>query len=193
MVREVKTSCVMLLLFTMLTGIVYPLAMTGMAQVVFPAKANGSLIVRDSVVIGSELIGQPFDDPKYFWSRPSATSPYPYNGGASTGSNLAATNPAQIEAIRNRVAKLRESGVPADVAIPIDLVTASGSGLDPHISVAAAEIQVARVAQARGMTQDAVRNLVKQYTESRQFGILGEPTVNVLMLNLALDKEKATN
>ncbi len=191
MFKELKSATLMLLAFTALTGIAYPLVMTGVAQVVFPGKANGSLIERDGKVLGSELIGQPFDNPKYFWSRLSATAPYAYNAGASTGSNYGVTNPTQIEAIQDRVKKLRESGVPENVAIPIDLVTASGSGLDPHISVGAAEIQIARVAQARGMTQEVVHNLLRQHIEDRQFGIFGEPRVNVVLLNLALDKEKA--
>ncbi len=187
MLKELRTSCVMLLAFTLLTGIAYPLAMTGIAQLVFPGRANGSLITQDGRIVGSELIGQPFGDPKYFWSRPSATGPFPYNAASSSGSNLAVSNPAQLDAIRGRVAKLRDSGIPDDVAIPIDLVTASGSGLDPHISVAAAHIQIPRVARTRGMTADAVAKVVDQHTQGRQFGILGEPSVNVLTLNLALD------
>lgn len=187
MFKELKSATLMLLVFTVLTGIAYPLVMTGVAQVVFPRRANGSLIERDGKVVGSELIGQPFDDPKYFWSRPSATGPAPYNAASSSGSNLAVSNPAQQDAIRGRVAKLRESGIPDNVPIPIDLVTASGSGLDPHISVSAAEIQIARVALSRAMTEDVVRELVKKHSQNRQFGILGEPTVNVLLLNLDLD------
>lgn len=187
MLDQLRTSCVMLLVFTLLTGIAYPLVMTGVSQVVFNHQANGSLIERDGKVVGSELIGQPFDDAQYFWSRPSATAHYAYNAAASTGSNYAVSNPAQIEAIQSRTRKLRESGIPDNVAIPIDLVTASGSGLDPHISVAAAEIQIPRVARARNLSEDAVRVLMKQHSRGRQFGILGEPTVNVLQLNLALD------
>ena len=188
MIRELRTACMMLLAFTLVTGIVYPLVLTGISQVVFPQQANGSLIVKDGQVAGSELIGQPFDDPKYFWSRPSATSPFPYNAGASSGSNLAVSNPAQVDAIGNRVKKLRESGIAADVAIPIDLVTASGSGLDPHISVTAARIQVPRVARVRGISEDSVRQLLERHTEGRQFGVLGEPRVNVLSLNLAVNE-----
>jgi len=187
MFGQLRTSCVMLLMFTLLTGIAYPLAMTGISQVAFPNRANGSLIGRDGIVLGSELIGQPFDDPKYFWSRPSATSPYPYNAASSSGSNLAVSNPAQLDAISRRVKKLHDFGIAPDTAIPIDLVTASGSGLDPHISEAAAQIQIARVARLRGVRIEAVRALVEQNTEGRQFGILGEPRVNVLRLNLALD------
>lgn len=187
MLAQLKTSVLVLVAFSVLTGVIYPLAITGVAQLVFPALANGSLVIIDGKPVGSELIGQPFDDPKYFWSRPSATGPYPYNAGSSSGSNLAVTNPAQLHAIQSRVAKLRESGVPADQAIPIDLVTASGSGLDPHISVAAAQLQAPRVARVRGLDQTTVADLVKAATEGRQFGILGEPRVNVLLLNLALD------
>lgn len=188
MLKQLKKSAIMLLLFTVLTGLLYPLAVTAVSQVVFPAKANGSLIERDGKVVGSELIGQPFDDPKYFWGRPSATGPFPYNAASSSGSNLAATNPNQISAIADRVKKLREADVPENVAIPVDLVTASGSGLDPHISVAAAEVQIARVAKARVMNEAEVRTLVDQNTEPRQFGIFGEPRVNVLKLNLSLDE-----
>ena len=191
MFKELKTSCVMLLAFTLLTGIAYPLAMTGVAQVVFPGRANGSLIVQDGRAVGSGLIGQPFDGPEFFWGRPSATGPYPYNAASSSGSNLAVSNPAHIDAIHRRVAKLRESGIPDNVPIPIDLVTASGSGLDPHISRAAADIQVARVARARGFGEDAVRQLVQKHTEGRQLGIFGEPVVNVLRLNLALNQVAA--
>lgn len=187
MLAQLKTSVLVLVAFSVLTGVIYPLAITGVAQLVFPARANGSLVIIEGKPVGSELIGQPFDDPKYFWSRPSATGPYQYNAGSSSGSNLAITNPAQLHAIQSRVAKLRESGVPADQAIPIDLVTASGSGLDPHISVAAAQLQAPRVARVRGLGETTVADLVKAATEGRQFGILGEPRVNVLLLNLALD------
>lgn len=189
MFSQWKTSLLMLLVFSVLTGLIYPLAITGIAQLAFPRQANGSLITHDGKTLGSELIGQPFDDPKYFWSRPSATSPLPYNAASSSGSNLAVTNPALEEAIKHRIARLRESGLPADQPIPSDLVTASGSGLDPHISPAAARIQTPRVAQSRNMSQDAVQRLVDENTNGRQFGILGEPRVNVLRLNLALDGE----
>lgn len=187
MLTQFHISCRVLLVFSVLTGLIYPLAITGIAQVAFPTQANGSLIMRDGKAVGSELIGQSFDDSKYFWGRPSATSPFPYNAGASCGSNLAVTNPAQEDAIRQRVARLRESGVPADQPIPIDLVTASGSGLDPHISVAAARCQVRRIARARGMVEATVMRLVEAATNGRQFGLLGEPRVNVLRLNLSLD------
>lgn len=177
----------MLLAFSALTGIAYPLVMTGFAQVVFPNAANGSLILRDGKLVGSELIGQPFDDPKYFWSRPSATGPYPYNAASSSGSNLAVSNPSQLDAVAQRVKKLRDADPTNVDPIPIDLVTASGSGLDPHISVAAARWQTPRVAKARGIDVAAVSRLVDGATTGRQLGILGEPVVNVLALNLALD------
>ena len=177
----------MLVIWTLLTGLVYPLVVTGLAQLLFPHQANGSLVVRDGKVIGSELIGQYFDQPKYFWSRPSATSPVPYNAAASSGSNLGPTNPALVEAVRGRVAALRAADPGNDNPIPVDLVTASGSGLDPHISLAAAAFQVRRVARARGLKEGAVERLVMQYTQGRQFALLGESRVNVLRLNLALD------
>jgi potassium-transporting ATPase KdpC subunit len=176
-----------LLVFTVITGVAYPLLMTAVAQLVFPRQANGNLIQRDGKTLGSSLIGQPFADAKYFWSRPSATSPMPYNAGASSGSNLGPTNPALKEAVEGRVKALRDAGADPKQNVPVDLVTASASGLDPHISPAAAEYQVARVASARKMPQDAVRKLVSENTEPRQLGILGEPRVNVLELNLALD------
>ena len=195
MLAHLRISILMLLAFSVLTGIAYPLVITGVAQVVWPHQANGSLIPGHdgSKPVGSELIGQPFDDPNYFWCRPSATTPQPYNAGSSTGSNLAVTNPAEHDAIHQRIDQLHAADVavgyarPADQPVPIDLITASGSGLDPHISVAAAEYQVPRVAKARGLTEDAVRKLVREHTEGRQLGVLGEPRVNVLQLNLALD------
>jgi potassium-transporting ATPase KdpC subunit len=180
----------MLLFMTLVTGIAYPLLVTGIAQVVFPAKANGSLIEKDGKVLGSSLIGQPFSDAKYFWSRASATSPMPYNGGASSGSNQGPTNPALKEAVEGRVKALRDAGGDAAKPAPVDLVTASGSGLDPHISPAAAEYQVGRVAKQRGLAEDKVRALAANHTEGRQLGFLGEPRVNVLALNLALDAIK---
>jgi potassium-transporting ATPase KdpC subunit len=191
MMRELSRAARMLLVFSVLTGLVYPLVITGIAQVAFHSRANGSLLERDGQAVGSELIGQPFDAPKYFWSRPSATTPVPYNAAASTGSNRAVTNPAQLDAVKSRVEKLRESGVPADQPIPIDLVTASGSGLDPDISVAAAQLQIPRVAVVRHLSADAVRTVVDQNTQGRQFGLLGEARVNVLRLNLALDEAAA--
>jgi K+-transporting ATPase ATPase C chain len=173
---------------TIVTGIVYPLVVTGIAQLAFPHAANGSLIEVGGKTVASALIGQPFDDPKYFWSRPSATSPYPYNGGASSGSNQGPTNPALADAVKARIAALREADPGNAAPVPVDLVTASASGLDPHISVAAAQYQAARVARARGIGDDAVRSAVAQATEGRTFGLLGEPRVNVVKLNLALDR-----
>lgn len=184
---ELRPALTMLLLLTILTGLIYPMTVTGLAQVFFPEQASGSLIVREGKVIGSKLIGQYFDKPEYFWSRPSATAPYPYNAAASGGSNLGPTNPALVEAVKARVAALRAADPTNDVPIPIDLVTASGSGLDPHISPAAALYQVKRVARARGLDEVTVQQLVVQHTEERQFGLLGERRINVLQLNLALD------
>lgn len=177
----------LLVVLTVLTGIVYPLVVTGIAQLVFPHQANGSLIVRDGKVLGSQLIGQPFDDPKYFWGRPSATAPFPYNAAASAASNLGPTNADLVKAVQGRVSALRAVDPGNTAPVPVDLVTASASGLDPHISPAAVLYQIARVARARGLSEDAVRALVARHTEGRQLGFLGEPRVNVLALNLALD------
>ena len=183
MLSQLRPAVVVFLALTAITGVAYPLFVTVVAQVAFSHRANGSLVDRDGHAVGSELIGQAFADPKYFWSRPSAAA---YNGAASTGSNLGPTNPAQLEAVEQRVATLRAAHG-SDRAIPIDLVTASGSGLDPHISPAAAQYQAARVAKERGMSVEAVAALVAAATDSRTFGLLGEPRVNVLRLNLALD------
>jgi K+-transporting ATPase ATPase C chain len=177
----------MLLVMTVITGLVYPLVATGVAQVLFPHQANGSLIERDGKPIGSELIGQYFDDPKYFWGRPSATAPQPYNGTGSNGSQLGPTNPALRDAVQQRIDALRKADPGNTTPVPADLVTASGSGLDPEISPAAAQYQVARVAKARNLNVQQVQALIAQYTQGRQLGILGEPRVNVLQLNLALD------
>jgi K+-transporting ATPase ATPase C chain len=173
---------------TLLTGIVYPLAVSAVAWTLFPTPAAGNLIVKDGKVIGSRLIGQPFDDDKYFWSRPSATGPYPYNGGVSSGSNLGPINPALIDAVKGRVATIREKHPDQKGDVPIDLVTASGSGLDPDISPAAALYQVERVAKARDLPVERVEQLVRANVEPRTLGVLGEPRVNVLLLNLALEK-----
>jgi potassium-transporting ATPase KdpC subunit len=175
------------LLLTVVTGIVYPLIVTGVAQLVFPEKANGSLIRKECGYAGSELIGQPFDDPKYFWGRLSATPDFPYNSASSSGSNLGPSNPALVEAVKARLEAFQKADPGNHSSIPIDLVTSSGSGLDPHISPAAALFQAPRVARARGLSEDQVRRLVDEFTEPRQWGFLGEPRVNVLKLNLALD------
>ncbi|HEV8539632.1 MAG TPA: potassium-transporting ATPase subunit KdpC [Nitrospiraceae bacterium] len=187
MLAQLRPAVMMLLLLTLITGMLYPLAVTGMAQVLFPDRANGSLIVQGGGLAGSSLIGQPFSDPKYFWGRPSATSPFPYNAAASSGSNLGPTNPSLIQAIRDRIAALKAADPDNPALVPVDLVTASASGLDPHISPAAAEYQIPRVARMHGMEESTVRHLVLRHTERRQWGILGEARVDVLLLNLALD------
>jgi K+-transporting ATPase ATPase C chain len=184
---QIRPAVVMLVLFTLITGLAYPLTVTGIAQVLFPHQANGSLTVREGQVAGSELIGQPFDSPRYFWGRPSATAPFPYNAAASAGSNLGPSNPALEEAVQARIEALRAADPGNTRPIPVDLVTASASGLDPHISLAAALYQVPRVAQARGLAENEVEALVRRFTAGRQLGVLGEPRVNVLNLNLALD------
>jgi K+-transporting ATPase ATPase C chain len=187
LIRPAVTLFVML---SVVTGIVYPLAVTGIAKVVFPDQAAGSLIVKDGKPVGSRLIGQNFTDPKYFWGRPSVTSPQPYNASASGGSNLGPLNPALVDAVKGRIEALKSAdpGNAAPIPIPADLVTASASGLDPHISPAAAEYQVMRVARLRGLSVSAVRRLIADNTEGRQLGFLGERRVNVLALNLALDR-----
>ena len=177
----------MLIILSVLTGVAYPLLVTGVAQLAFPRTANGSLVPSNGRVVGSELIGQPFDDPKYFWSRPSATSPQPYNGMASSGSNQGARNPALADAVKDRIKALRDADPGNNAAVPVDLITASGSGLDPHISIAAADYQAARVAKVRALQPAQVRALITRNTQGRTFAILGEPRVNVLALNLALD------
>jgi K+-transporting ATPase ATPase C chain len=183
----IRPAITLFLLMTLLTGLAYPLLVTSLARAVFPAQAAGSLVMRGGQAVGSSLIGQAFSDPKHFWSRPSATTPMAYNGAASTGSNLGPLNPALTDAVKARLQALKAADPGNAEPVPVDLVTASGSGLDPHISVAAAEYQAARVARARGVTADAVRTLVAQHTEGRLLGLLGEPRVNVLALNLALD------
>jgi K+-transporting ATPase ATPase C chain len=188
MLAQCRIAIIALALFTVLTGIVYPAFVTAIAQVAFPHQANGSPILQDGKPVGSELIGQPFDDPRYFWGRPSTTTPFPDNAGASTGSNLSPTNPSLIQAVQGRVDALRAAD-PGNLApVPVDLVTASGSGLDPHISPAAALYQVARVARLRKQDPDLVRRILDEHVEARLLGLLGEPRVNVLLLNLDLDR-----
>jgi K+-transporting ATPase ATPase C chain len=177
-----------LLLLTLLTGVLYPLAITGIAQVAMPSQANGSIIVVDGRQVGSALIGQAFSKPEYFWSRPSATTPVPYNGAGSTGSNLGPLHPALLERVETQAELLRRTHSESPPPIPVDLLTASGSGLDPHISPAAADYQVPRVARARGIAERRLRAIVNEHTEQRTLWILGEPRVNVLQLNLALDQ-----
>jgi K+-transporting ATPase ATPase C chain len=184
MKAQLRPAITLLALLTVITGVIYPLTVTGLAQVLFPQQANGSLIVMDGKTYGSELIGQQFDDPKYFWGRPSAAG---YNATASSGSNLGPMNPSLEEVVQARMDALQSADPNNSLPIPVDLVTASASGLDPHISMAAALYQVSRVASARGLSEAEVTSLIKKYTEGRQFGIFGEPRVNVLFLNLALD------
>jgi potassium-transporting ATPase KdpC subunit len=183
----IRPAIVLFLILTLITGIAYPLVVTGIARAVFPAEAAGSLVLKDGKAIGSHLIGQSFSAPKYFWSRPSATSPQPYNGLASSGSNLGPLNPALTAAIKTRIVALRAADPGNTAPVPVDLVTASGSGLDPEISVAAADYQAARVARVRGLPPPLVQTLIKTHTRGRLLGVIGEPRVNVLELNLALD------
>lgn len=187
MLENLKPPIIIFVLLSLLTGIIYPLVVTGMAQVAFPSNANGSIIYKAGRAVGSELIGQAFTDPKYFWGRPSATSGFPDNALASGGSNLGPTNPALADAVKARAAALRAADHGNSSPIPVDLITASGSGLDPHISPAAAMYQVPRVARARGMSEGKVKELVSKNTEGRWLGLLGEERVNVLKLNLNLD------
>jgi potassium-transporting ATPase KdpC subunit len=183
------TAIRMMLVLTALCGLVYPLAMTVCARLLFPGQASGSLVVRDGKVRGSELIGQHFDDPRFFWGRPSATPSRPYNAALSSGSNLGPTNPARAQAMEERRRVLLAADPGNRAAVPLDLLTASGSGLDPHISPEAVEFQLGRVARLRGLEPDKVRELVRRHTTPRQFGILGEPVVNVLLLNQDLDRQ----
>ena len=190
MQRDFMNAAIMLLLLTVVTGVVYPGVVTVVAQLAMHDRAQGSLILRDGKAVGSTLIGQPLSDPKYFWSRPSATSPQAYNGLASSGSNLGPTNPALTDAVKERIEALKAADPGNTAPVPQDLVTASASGLDPHISPAAAEYQLRRVARVRGVDENKLRALVATYAEPRQFGVLGEARVNVLLLNLALDAMK---
>ena len=188
MPKELKPAAMMLVLLTVLTGALYPALITGLAQVLFPAEANGSLIRQHGKIVGSSLIGQPFSDPAHFWGRPSATGPMPYNAGASSGSNLGPLNPALKDAVKARIDALKAADPGQTAPIPVDLVTASGSGLDPHISPAAARWQAPRIARIHNLSEAEVSKLIDAHTEARQFGLLGEPRVNVLTLNLALDR-----
>ncbi len=191
MSKLLRQSFMLLLVLSVITGVLYPLAATALAQLVFPQQANGSLVERDGKPVGSALIGQSFTDPKYFWGRPSATAPNPYNASASSGSNQGPTNPALADAVKQRIAALRAADPGNTAPVPVDLVTASGSGLDPQISPAAAQYQVARVARLRHLDVVRVQSLVQRFTQGRQLGLLGEPRVNVLKLNLALDAAAA--
>jgi K+-transporting ATPase ATPase C chain len=183
---QLRPAFTLFVTLSLVTGLAYPLAVTGVAQLVVPARADGSLIARDGTVIGSELIGQSFTDPKHFWGRPSATSPMPYNASSSSGSNLGPSNPALAEAVQARIAALRAADPGNTAPVPVDLVTASASGLDPHISRAAADYQAARVARQRGLPLARVQDLVAQHTEMPLLGFIGEPRVHVLRLNMAL-------
>jgi len=194
MISQLRPAFFMLLILTVITGVIYPLVVTGIAQVVFPHQANGSLIMVSGKAVGSELIGQQFDDPKYFWGRISATSTFAYNAfnaealTGSSGSNYGPLNPALLDMVQARIDALKAADPDNTLPIPVDLVTASASGLDPHISVASALYQVHRVAAARGLDEAQVKSLVDKNTEGRQFGFLGEARVNALLLNLALDE-----
>ena len=189
--NSLRPALVLFALLSVITGLAYPLLVTGIAQAVFPAQAGGSLIVQDGKPVGSSLIGQNFSNPNNFWGRPSATGPYPYNAGASSGSNQGPTNPALVQAVTDRIAALRTADPGNTAPVPVDLVTASASGLDPHISPAAAAYQVPRIARLRGLPVPAVQALVTQHTQAPLWGVLGEPVVNVLALNLALQGMKA--
>ncbi len=186
MFQQFRPAIACLAILTLLTGVAYPLAMTAVAQLAFAHTANGSIITENGKPVGSELIGQPFDDPRYFWGRPSATTPA-YNGGASSGSNLGPLNPDLTKNVQSRIEALRAADQGNTAAIPVDLVTSSASGLDPHISIAAADFQIGRVARMRGLLRERFHRFVEDNTEHRQFGIFGEPRVNVLRLNLAID------
>ncbi|MBF0283657.1 MAG: potassium-transporting ATPase subunit KdpC [Magnetococcales bacterium] len=192
MIKELKPALLMLLVMTVLTGGAYPALVTGLAQLLFPDQVGGSLLKVQGKTVGSALVGQPFSDPRYFWGRPSATSPMPYHAAASSGSNQGPLNPALEEAVKQRIALFKGSDPQQTAPIPVELVTASASGLDPHISPAAAAWQLPRVARARGLSERAVANLVARHTEERTFGVLGEPRVNVLALNLALEQHELT-
>ena len=190
MLKQLKPAIILMALFTLILGLAYPALVTGIAQVLMPGKANGSLIVQGDKVVGSALIGQQFTDPKYFWGRPSATPRLPYNGAESGGSNYGPLNPALKDEVQTRIAALKAADPGQTAPIPVDLVTSSASGLDPHISPAAAQWQAGRVARLRGLPVEQVNTLIGQHTQGRQWGFLGEARVNVLQLNLALDAHK---
>jgi K+-transporting ATPase ATPase C chain len=190
MLKQLKIAAILFGLLTVLTGLLYPALITGIAQVIFPYQANGSLITQNGQVVGSSLVGQQFDDPKYFWGRLSATGDHAYNAAISSGSNLGPTNPALQKQVSDRIAALKTADPDNTQPVPVDLVTASGSGLDPHISIAAARYQADRVAKVRGIQLQQVMDLIDQHTQGRTLGFLGEPRVNVLELNLALDALK---
>lgn len=192
-IKQIKTAFMLLILFSILTGLIYPAVVTGLAQLLFSWRANGSIMQQNNKIIGSELIGQSFSDPKYFWSRPSATTPFPYNAENSSGSNLGPSNPDFLATVKDRVANLRKADPQNKNLIPVDLVTASGSGLDPEISPLAAFYQVHRVAIARGVSETEIQILIKNRIKNRFLKILGEPRVNVLELNLALDNLESSN
>lgn len=192
LLKQMKIAIILLIFFTILTGLVYPLLVTGIAQLLFPWRANGSLIQQKGKVIGSYWIGQSFSDPRYFWSRPSATTPFPYNASNSSGSNLGPLNPDFLSVVTRRLSTLHQADLDNQQTVPVDLVTASGSGLDPDISPLAAFYQVHRIAHARGLSEDQLHALVQQHIQPRTFGLLGEPRVNVLELNMALDHLIAT-
>ncbi len=185
--RELRPALLMFLVLTVITGALYPIGVTGIAGLLFPNQVDGSLIRKEGEVVGSQLVGQPFDDPKYFWGRPSATGPFPYNASASSGSNLGPANDVLKKAVADRVAALKSADPENTDPVPVDLATAAGSGLDPHITPASAEYQVGRVAKRRGLEEEVVRGLIARQTEGRQFGVLGEQRVHLLGLNLALD------
>lgn len=191
MISVLRPALVVFVVLTALSGVAYPLAVTAIGQAAFPEQAAGSLVLREGKPVGSSLIGQNFSDPKYVWGRPSATGPYPNNATASSGSNQGPLNPALADAVKGRIEALRAADPDNTAQVPVDLVTASGSGLDPHISVAAAQYQAARVARARGLPAEQVRQLIDKHTEGRLFGFLGEPRVNVLLLNLSLDAARS--
>jgi potassium-transporting ATPase KdpC subunit len=186
--EQIRPVLVSFLILTIITGVIYPLAVTGIAQVLFPHQANGSLIYHQGRIVGSTLIGQPFDDPKYFWGRLSATSPFGYNAATSSGSNLGPSNPALVSAVQARLKALHDADPGSLNPVPVDLVTASASGLDPHLSPAGVFYQVPRVARSRGLAEDVVKRVVELHTTARFLGIIGEPVVNILQVNLTLDE-----